>query len=254
MRQPVGEGRAVVEDELVRPVLPRLPCLDRGHEGAVLRPVAQDPLLDLGEARARGDTGGGAALLVGGEEVDLRVGHAWSPCSSDPAVRRGRRGARGRRHPDRSGGHRGTTSLAGRRPRARAAPDRSGPGCDGPTRPVLVRPRGRFFRRLAGDGRVDACGTTVPGADRAHVAAAAARSPRPAGLRGARRRSTGRSSGCRSARQHRQVCGVPRAVPAGSRGARAHNGRSCGVPARRTAGPRGARRRRAGTGRSARPG
>nr|CEL16905.1 hypothetical protein [Kibdelosporangium sp. MJ126-NF4]CTQ91866.1 hypothetical protein [Kibdelosporangium sp. MJ126-NF4] len=36
-------------------------------------------------------------------------------------------------------------------------------GCDGPTRPVLLRPRvsfdtrGLFFRRLPGDGRIGAC-------------------------------------------------------------------------------------------------
>ena len=144
------------------------------------------------------------------------------------------------------------------RPPARAAPDRSGPGCDGPTRPVLVRPRDRFFRRLAGDGRVDACTTTVPGAApprrhrcrsrcRAAAAAAALRLRVPA-------RSTGRSAGCRlaapaglrgarcaptspvdGARTSPAGPGCPRAAPARSSGVPAcRTGRSAGWPARRT--------------------
>src|SRR3954451_15869415 len=55
--------------------------------------------------------------------------------------------------------HRGTTPLGG----PPAQPTRSLPGDDGPTRPVLLGRRGRlFFRRLAGDGRVDACAPIVP--------------------------------------------------------------------------------------------
>ena len=66
VRQAVGEGRAVVEDELVlRAVLvPGGTLVDRGLEGAVLVPVRQDAALDLREARG----GGGAAVRGGGGE------------------------------------------------------------------------------------------------------------------------------------------------------------------------------------------
>src|SRR5204863_1272849 len=52
VRQPVGERRAVVEDELIGTVLAGVAVLDGGDEGAVLVPVLQDALLDLGKARA----------------------------------------------------------------------------------------------------------------------------------------------------------------------------------------------------------
>ncbi len=118
VRQPVGEGRAVVEDELVAAVRARGALLDAGDERAVLVPVPQDPRLDLREAGGRRDVSG----------TVLRVAHrvllaARSQLSrEDDASRRP------------AGGHRGTTSLAaapagpGRRPLvrrlSRAAPVR----------------------------------------------------------------------------------------------------------------------------------
>jgi hypothetical protein len=65
VRQPVGERRTVVEDELVRAVLAGLTLVDRGLEGAVGLPEVEDPLLDLREARARGDAAVGIVLGVG---------------------------------------------------------------------------------------------------------------------------------------------------------------------------------------------
>ena len=55
VRQPVGERRAVVEDELVGAVLPRVALLDAGPEGVVVGPVGQHRFLDLREGRARRD-------------------------------------------------------------------------------------------------------------------------------------------------------------------------------------------------------
>src|SRR6185436_16430414 len=81
VRQPVGEGRTVVEDELVGPVLARIALLDAGPEGVVRLPVRQHPLLDLGEPGARGNRRG-AAALVGGGGGDLGVGHRWLSCGA----------------------------------------------------------------------------------------------------------------------------------------------------------------------------
>ena len=50
--QAVGEGRAVVEDELVAGLAA---VVDGGPEGAVGPPVGQDVLLDGGEGRRGGD-------------------------------------------------------------------------------------------------------------------------------------------------------------------------------------------------------
>ena len=58
VRQAVGERRAVVEDELVGPVLPGRVAGDRRLEGLVGLPEGQHPFLDRGEARARGNRGG----------------------------------------------------------------------------------------------------------------------------------------------------------------------------------------------------
>ena len=68
VRQAIGEGGSVVEDELVAAVLAGLARVDGGLEGPVGLPVAQDVLLQLGEAR-----GGGDGRRVGGG--DLGVGH-----------------------------------------------------------------------------------------------------------------------------------------------------------------------------------
>ena len=55
----------------------------------------------------------------------------------------------------RSPAHRGTTPIAARRG------GHSFAGCDGPTRPVLLRLDGPFFRRLPGDGRINALGLSL---------------------------------------------------------------------------------------------
>ena len=68
VRQPVGEGGPVVEDELIGPVGAGLASIDRGLEGPVGLPVAQDLLLEVGEAGGRDDGG----RVSGG---DLGVGH-----------------------------------------------------------------------------------------------------------------------------------------------------------------------------------
>ena len=163
MRQAVGERRPVVEDELVGAVLPR-PRAPRPRPGRC-RPAPSS----AGSApRSRGSAGSRphrrcAGLLVGGEEVDLRVGHRMvsvlvgpRPCARSSWCTRTTSPGSVRAAP--------RYHLACRpHPPVEGGTDRSGPGCDGPTRPVLVRPRDRFFRRLAGDGRVDACTTTVPG-------------------------------------------------------------------------------------------
>ena len=102
VRQPVGERRAVVEDELVRAVHAGLAVLDRRDEGPVLVPVLQDALLDLREARAGRDVRVRRRLLA-----HQRVGSCGSVC--------GWSAPRGRRH--RFWCHRGTTPLAAHRPR-----------------------------------------------------------------------------------------------------------------------------------------
>ena len=115
VRQPVGERRAVVEDELVRAVLAGVAVLDRRDEGAVLVPVLEDALLDLGEARAGRDVRVRRRLARSSEGRLLRIGMRVVCVAS-----------RGRRH--RSRCHRGTTPLAAHRPtEARTAYDRSCP-------------------------------------------------------------------------------------------------------------------------------
>ena len=63
VRQPVGEGRAVVEDELVGAVPAGVALVHAGLERAVLRPVGEDALLHGGERGRRGHAPGGG---VGG--------------------------------------------------------------------------------------------------------------------------------------------------------------------------------------------
>src|SRR5690606_31980358 len=74
VRQPVGERRAVVEHELVGAVLARLALLDAGLEGAVLLPVLEHLLLELGERRPGRDLLCVARLAC----ASLRVRHRVS--------------------------------------------------------------------------------------------------------------------------------------------------------------------------------
>ena len=78
VRQAVGEGRAVVEDELVGAVLPRRPVGDRRSEGVVGRPAGEHGILDLREPGARGHAEGGAGVLTG--RGDLGVRHGCCSC------------------------------------------------------------------------------------------------------------------------------------------------------------------------------
>ena len=139
VRQPVGERRAVVEDELVVAVLAGVPLLDAGPEGVVVLPVRQHPLLDLGEVRGRADGAMGLRWRPSDRSWAVLLRYVVSVC-----LPRGRRAPR--------------YHLACR---ARGR-DRFVHGCDGPTRPVLVRPlpvgRDPFFRRLAADDGSNACG------------------------------------------------------------------------------------------------
>ena len=141
VRQAVGERRAVVEDELVVAVLPRVALLDARPEGVVGLPVGEDALLDLREAGSRRHALVGACVRVGG---DLRVRHRGVLVGCLFVTTR-------------------TTDL----PRYHLAcpalvrRDRSFAGCDGPTRPVLLGPSGPFFRRLAADDGSIACAASL---------------------------------------------------------------------------------------------
>ena len=96
--QAVGEGGPVVEHELVGAVLTGRAVLDGGDEGAVLVPVLQDALLDLGEAGARRNARP-AVDGAGRIGADLRVHHgSWSPAAAWLGLLVGSR-SRGRRHP-----------------------------------------------------------------------------------------------------------------------------------------------------------
>ena len=195
--QAVGEGRAVVEDELVAGLTA---VVDGGLEGAVGLPVGQDVLLNGGEGgrgvdllpRAVQGVEGGAGRLaaVGGGAVSHLLSHRGVLSShSFLPPRAGARGlTRTTSAPDRD------WCPAGAAPRyhlaCRAAcPDGDGvhdrfvSSCDGLSRPVLLRADGadapgvRFFRRLAGDGRVSAFapGSVVGGVPPGPVHAAARR-------------------------------------------------------------------------------
>ena len=148
MRQAVGERRAVVEDELVGAVGAGVALLDAGLEGLVGGPVVQ-------HAAAR-----------------PRAGPGW------PARRRRRRRASGRpsvvallalRHVS-CDSARGRAARDGPRYHlawpAGVRPTRSLAGCDGPypsgSTGAALR-AGPFFRRLTGDGRVNAfrCSTIL---------------------------------------------------------------------------------------------
>src|SRR5581483_5064579 len=91
MREAVGEGRTVVEDEFRRARIPAL--LDRALEDAVLDPPFADRLLDLGEARARLGRGIDRRFAGGGGIVHraLQSGAA----SAQRASRERRRGNTG---------------------------------------------------------------------------------------------------------------------------------------------------------------
>lgn len=149
--QAVGEGRAVVEHELVAAVLPGGVALDRGAERVVRLPVGEDLALDRGQVRGGGDAERGSGVRVGGGRgcAVQRVGHGLEDSGevavggvSAVVVRVGRALLRGRL-PHLGRVRRGTTSLAGavpagaRRRRApRAVADRSSQAVTGP--PVRV--------------------------------------------------------------------------------------------------------------------
>ena len=153
--QAVGEGRAVVEDELVAGLGA---VVDGGLEGAVGLPVGQDVLLNGGEGgrgvdllpRAVQGVEGGAGRLaaVGGGAVSHLLSHRGVLSShSFLPPRAGARSltrttsARPGRVPQ-PAPHRGTTSLAVLRPERDGVHDRFVSSCDGLSRPVLLRADG----------------------------------------------------------------------------------------------------------------
>ena len=94
VRQAVGEGRAVIEDELVVAILAGRAIVDGCLEGAVGVPILQHGLLDRGEARAgRDGCAAGAACL--------RIGHRYAVLRARPAPRESRvsSSTRGRHRP-----------------------------------------------------------------------------------------------------------------------------------------------------------
>ena len=78
VRQAVGEGRPVVEDELVGAVLTGRPVGHRRREGVVGRPAREHGILDLREPGARGHAERGAGVLTG--RGDLGVRHGCCSC------------------------------------------------------------------------------------------------------------------------------------------------------------------------------
>ena len=154
MRQAVGERRTVVEDELVGAVHAGVALLAPRHGRCRPRPRTPAPAPRCPGRRA-------ARRSPGSRRVPSPLGYIASP-------RRRRRLLDLLPHEDdvtrTSGRHRGTTSLA--HPAYRAAERAARRAVDdGPLpRPVLLsRPPATwpravpFFRRLTGDGRVDAC-------------------------------------------------------------------------------------------------
>src|SRR5690606_16653785 len=63
--QAVGEGGAVVEDELVASLVAGFAVLDGGLEGLVLRPEVEDAAFDLGQVGARRNAPGGVVEWIG---------------------------------------------------------------------------------------------------------------------------------------------------------------------------------------------
>ncbi len=120
VRQTVGEGRTVVEDELVLAVLACRAVLDAGLEGVVLGPVVEHAAFQLREGRLRRHTRLGRSLRVTHGSLHRR--------SHRPKSTRGREGRA-------FSASRGTTPLA--LTDAQRAPLEI--GCDGPTRPGLLR-------------------------------------------------------------------------------------------------------------------
>ena len=147
MRQAVGEGRSVVEDELVRAVLARRVAIHRGLERVVGLPEGQHPLLHLGEGRAGRDLASRSDSSPGASVVSLGVGHRRSlfVCSSriDCSYEDDVSTAVPPRLPDRPEGRAAPTA---RRGLSRAHPSGS--------TEALARRRRPFFRRLTGDGRI----------------------------------------------------------------------------------------------------
>ena len=155
--QPVGEGRAVVEDELVGATVSGAAVVDGGGEGSVSLPVGEHVLLDHRkgrrglDARARAVEGVEGRPGVGAGLVGA-AGHGASYRSSCVTPAGGTLPQRATRttttpaHPGLSPGGRvpcrGTTSLAVHRPHRRlavgAAHDRFLASCDGLSRPALL--------------------------------------------------------------------------------------------------------------------
>ncbi len=147
VRQAVGEGRAVVEDELVAAVVAR-PAGPRSRPGTCgRRPRSPAP-----RVRARGRTGvpgqrdSGCSDWSAVMAVGSSCGVGRSACTGTTPSQVPRYHPACRRHV--------TTSR-----RQPAAPHRT--AVTGRTRPVLLRAVARFFRRLPGDGRIGACETRV---------------------------------------------------------------------------------------------
>ena len=152
VRQAVGEGRAVVEDELVAAVGAGVALLDARPEGVVGLPVRQHRLLDRREARAAGDGASASVWLTLGYVIWVLLA------------------ARTRRavSTTRTIGCRGTTSLA-----PTSGGTRFVPAVSGRTRRVLVRWRpARRTRSSRGSplmtAQTPARDRTAPGSGRAN--------------------------------------------------------------------------------------
>ena len=135
VRQPVGERRAVVEDELAV----GRPLADRGAERVRALPVVKHLALERGEARLGGYFG------VPGTRVDghrcVLLGGARFGARTTRPLPRGRTAVPPRLPPGPCPGPSPATARQ--------------PAMTGRTRPVLVRPRrDPFFRGLPGDSRI----------------------------------------------------------------------------------------------------
>jgi hypothetical protein len=74
VREAVGEGGSVVEDEFVRAVYAGVAGIDAGLEGFIVAPIRENALLQLGEGRLRWD-GLTIRLLA---DASSRIRHEFS--------------------------------------------------------------------------------------------------------------------------------------------------------------------------------